>query len=522
MNERTRQGQKLLKTKQLLETTLNSLQEAVFVVDPDERIIVLCNAAVASVFGYTPDELLGRSTEILHVDRASYERFSQLGAPILNRNEPFHIEYEMKRKDGAIIYTETTVTAISEESGWSTGVVSVIRDITARKEAEVALERQARRLEIVHQIDTAVLSADSPHDIAQTALVQIRQLLNCWRASLAVYNDDSEQPQLLAVSAEEESSIMPGEVVPSDQLWDATTLRRGEIYIEKDLTAMEGRSSLLRRLVDAGLQSYASVPLIVHGDLIGALNLAYDHRSGVDILDREVAREIANQLAIAIHQARLRKQLHALAGYLQEAREEERTRLARDIHDDLGQALTALKFDISRLQRALPEDASDLHKQAAQMSDSVESAIWLVRRVSSDLRPGILDDLGLAVAIEWHVNEFSRRTGIACTTDLHIGESVLPEKLSTALFRIYQEALTNVARHAQASRVHVSLHEHADAVVLTVRDNGTGITERHISNPDSLGLRGMRERARPWNGRITFEREPDAGTTVTVRIPNEF
>jgi PAS domain S-box-containing protein len=213
------------------------------------------------------------------------------------------------------------------------------------------------------------------------------------------------------------------------------------------------------------------------------------------------------------------EQLRNLADHLQSVREQERTSIARKIHDELGQALTALKMDISWLGKKLPNDQESLIKKAKSISTLTDMTIKTVKRITAELRPGLLDDLGLVAAIEWQVEEFQNRTGLTCKSVIDREGIAVDEKRSTTIFRILQEALTNVARHAQATRVTVSLKEKNGGLYLLVRDNGKGITKEQISDPQSFGLMGMRERVRMWGGEVKFSGRPGKGTTVVVRMP---
>jgi len=272
-----------------------------------------------------------------------------------------------------------------------------------------------------------------------------------------------------------------------------------------------------------GTEQGIVTPLQVGDETHGVLAVT---GAGLTEADVPAVTAFANQAAIAIENARLleqvqaaREQLRDLAGYLQDAREEERAEIAREIHDEFGQALSALNMDLSWLSKRLPADQPHLAEKTSAMSDLIDSAIQTVRRVATELRPGLLDDLGLAAAMEWQAEEFAERTGIGC--DLYLGdeEIVLDRDLATAIFRIFQETLTNVARHAQATEVRVELEDKPGELVLIIRDNGKGITESQVSHPRSLGLMGMRERARSWGGEVAFQGVPGQGTTVTVRIP---
>ena len=212
-------------------------------------------------------------------------------------------------------------------------------------------------------------------------------------------------------------------------------------------------------------------------------------------------------------------QLRALAARLISVREEERTRIAREIHDELGQALTGLKLDVTWLARRLSGDQHVLVEKAESMCRLIDSTVQLVRKLSTGLRPQILDEMGLGAAICWQAAEFQKRVGIRCRLKLP-DEQIAPDKeLSTAVFRIFQEVLTNVARHAGASSVDVDLSISGDKLILTVADDGIGISEEQIRSHNSLGLLGMRERAQVFGGEIIIRGEAGRGTTVSVSIP---
>jgi signal transduction histidine kinase len=212
------------------------------------------------------------------------------------------------------------------------------------------------------------------------------------------------------------------------------------------------------------------------------------------------------------------EQLRALAARMQTAREEERARVAREIHDELGQALTAIKIDLTALlPNALADPGPNLQRQQT-IFRLLDEAIHCIRRIATDLRPGVLDDLGLVAAIEWAVEEFQTRTGVESYVNLPDGDLALDAQSATALFRILQEALTNVARHARATRVTVRLAQEDGTLSLEVRDNGGGLREEQLAGR-SLGILGMRERAILLGGEFSIGSTLENGTTVTVRIP---
>jgi PAS domain S-box-containing protein len=219
-----------------------------------------------------------------------------------------------------------------------------------------------------------------------------------------------------------------------------------------------------------------------------------------------------------------RQQLRALTLHMQSVREEESKRIAREIHDELGSALTGLKWDMELMEQTLQE-LGDL-KLRRTLEKAIQSSISLidettntVRRISSELRPGVLDDLGLVEAIEWQMQQFQSRTAIQCHCDSSALLRDLSGQQSTVIFRIFQEILTNVLRHAQATCININLKEEEGEVILRVEDNGLGITESEQANPRSLGLLGMRERAYSVGGQVYISGEKSKGTTVIVRIP---
>ena len=213
------------------------------------------------------------------------------------------------------------------------------------------------------------------------------------------------------------------------------------------------------------------------------------------------------------------EQLRALSVYLQYVREDERIRISRQVHDELGQSLTGLKMDLYWLANRLPKKYRSVHEKTRAMSAHIDETIQTVRRIATELRPGILDDLGLVAAIEWQAQEFQKRTGIECVVTSDLKEAILDQDLNTAFFRIFQETLTNIIRHAQASHVEVHLQQEESTLVLEVKDNGRGISEAELNDTRSIGVLGMRERAALLQGELQITGVPGQGTTVTVRIP---
>jgi signal transduction histidine kinase len=237
--------------------------------------------------------------------------------------------------------------------------------------------------------------------------------------------------------------------------------------------------------------------------------------SSIDIEDRKQAEEALR---------RSEHQLQALIDRLNTAREDEAKRIAREIHDDLGQKLTGLKMDLLRAERKIEElECSqpinallDTIVSATELADSITTS---VQEIAANLRPSMLDKLGLGATLHYECRRFQERTGVLCELHLPETEPNLSAEASTALFRIFQECLTNVARHAGATKVEAELKEETSFAVLSLSDNGKGITEADLANPQSLGLLGIKERVALLGGTVVYQSDPNQGTMVTVQVP---
>ncbi len=237
------------------------------------------------------------------------------------------------------------------------------------------------------------------------------------------------------------------------------------------------------------------------------------HRALREARERAERKHAEEQLRLS-HQ-----QLRALSMHLQDVREEERMRIAREVHDELGQALTGLKLQLTWLSGRIPPKPRRLAERARLIGDRIDETIQAVRRIATELRPAVLDSAGLSAALEWQAHEFEQQTGRRCRVTSSVRETIWDQDLNTAFFRIFQETLTNVIRHSNATQVEVRLSETRSHYALEVRDNGRGISEREIHNTKSIGLLGMRERAALLGGEVRFHGQPGQGTTVTVRLP---
>jgi signal transduction histidine kinase len=418
-----------------------------------------------------------------------------------------------------------------------------------RKQAEEALRKRNLDLELLNRAAHTFSSTLDLDQVLATALEEIRNFLGV--AACSVWLVDDEKGDLVCRQASGPGNdvvrgwhLAPGEGIVG---W---VVGQGESLVVPDARADRRHFPGVEREIGFELRSILCVPLRANQDVVGA----------IQVLDKEVGRfaqadlvliePLAATAAAAIENARLyeavrrelaerkraeeererlleqvragQEQLRNLAGYLQAAREAERTLIAREIHDEFGQTLTALKMDLAWLARQLPgDDQPRLADKLKAMSSLLDTTLETVRRVAAQLRPGLLDDLGLVEALQWQAQEFSEHTAIKCELRLGEAEIRLGRDLDTAIFRIVQEALTNVARHAGATQVRLEMEATPDGWLLTIQDNGRGITDGQLADPKSLGLIGMRERARVWGGDITFHGVPGQGTTVSVYVPKQ-
>jgi PAS domain S-box-containing protein len=288
-------------------------------------------------------------------------------------------------------------------------------------------------------------------------------------------------------------------------------------------------------VINEDVRSIICTPILDSADeVLGYFDIRNKQDSGgFTISDQEMLMALAPAASIAIqnalaYQQRLAtvaelkessRQLQALAANLELAREEERTYIARELHDQLGQALTAMKYDLAWLTDQLGQKDATLTKKTKAITMQMDRMIKTVRRIATELRPGMLDDLGLGASIDWQARDFEKRTGIVCAVSVCAEDLPLARAQSLAVFRIFQEALTNIERHASAKHIEVELASTPETLSLQVHDDGRGIRTQEITGLRSLGLLGMRERATQLGGTFDIQGVPGDGTIVRVSIP---
>jgi len=456
----------------------------IFIKDLEGRYLQ-ANRQFETVARLSHQELVGKTDDhVFPPDQA--HAYRENDRQVLETDAPMWFEESALHDDG--LHTSIVVKfPLRNAEGRCYALCGIATDITDRKRADETRQRLAKdRLLLLESTGEGIYGIDNAGRCT---------FINSAAARMLGYQPD----ELLGKDIHEcihylfpDRSLYPR---ASCHIHETLTSGTGckiahEVYWRKDGTAFP--------------VEYSAFPVIEQKQITGAVVVF------LDITERKRAEQ---QLTLS------HEQLRNLSARLELVREEERIRIAREIHDELGQELTGMKLELSSLSDHLQAAGPQQRQKLQSIAMLVDAAIQSVQRIATELRPVVLDQLGLIPAIEWQTHEFQTRTGIPCTLDIYLRTVVLSHAGSNAMFRIFQEILTNVARHSQATAVAITLQEQAGSLVLEVRDNGRGVTESELSNPHSLGLVGMRERALLLGGETILTGSPHGGTTVKVRIP---
>ena len=438
---------------------------------------------IEALTGYSPASFLDDSS--LWVSRLHpHDRERTLkGFEMLLYDGTLALEYRWQARSGEYRWFRDEAVLIRRSDGTPHEIVGLWTDITARRQASEMIRRQA---DIINQIQEAVISIDLDGHVTS-------------------WNRGAEK--MLGFSVEEALGKHISFIYPEE---DRGFLEREVISPVK---AKGTHQVEVRKKTKFGALGFVQMSLtLLRDDTDSPIGII---KYSVDITDRKRAQEaLLNS----------RNQLAALAVRLESVREEERTRIALEVHDVLGQALTGLKLDVAWAHKRIAESNEPAQHAAvlarlASAQELLDSTIQSVRDIATTLRPGVLDEIGLEAAVEWQAREFQHRTGIVCDTIIRPRNMALSPEQSTALFRILQEVLTNVVRHAQATNVNIRLEQSGEQVSLQVRDDGRGITGVEHSGPKAFGLLGMRLRAQQQGGSFDIQGTSGTGTMVTVSIP---
>ena len=485
--QRARQRKALHEAERRYQILFDGAPVGLFRVDRAGTILD-ANPALLEMLGYPNRETLF-AIKTMNLFAEPTERYALLNA--LRRSGIVRLfQAQFHRRDGTIIWAELNARMIWGESGDVALYEGSLEDITARKEAERSLrESEARKGAILNSALDAVVTFN-----------HLGQIMEFNPAAEKIFGRRRDE-----VLGKE----LPGLMIPQS-VWEKH--RRGlERHLATGQSAVLGKRFELTALRADGKEfpielTLTKVALDGPPVFTGFIR---------DITERKRAEERLRDS---------REQLRALAAHLQSVREEERSRIAREVHDELGQALTSLKLDLAWLDKRnaesqSTEDIAQIQEKLKELPGQVDAIIATVRQIAAELRPPVLDALGLEAAIEWQTQDFEKRTGINCRFHSSLRHTDLDPDRATAVFRIFQETLTNIVRHAEATQVNVQLREEGDKLILEVQDNGRGMNGRGLSDSGSLGLLGMRERATMLDGEVNIIGRQGKGTTVGVRIP---
>jgi PAS domain S-box-containing protein len=487
ITERKRAEEALQRNEVLFRAIVEDQTEMIVRWKPDgTRTFV--NQAYCRVFGGSPEDFIG--TTFYPQVAEKYREGIRVKVRSLTPESPLATEiHESALVNGEIRLQEWTDRGIFDEEGHLLELQSTGRDITERKRAEEALRESERRLsDTLTNIEMIAVMADMNGNITFCNDYLLR--LTDWKREEAIGRNWYE----MFLPEDEKSKV--SEILLAVE-------PTGEVLIHME-NAIKTRSGE-RRLV-----KWTNTTLRgLNGNVIGVAAL------GDDITERKKAEE---QLRASSDQ------LRALSERLRSAKEEEGVRIARELHDELGSGLTSLKWSLLGLAKFYSGDQSREGQSSAQvkieeMVGLVDATVNTVRRISSELRPSVLDDLGLVPAIEWHAQQFQEQTGIVCSFDSSVENVELNREQATTVFRVFQEAMTNILRHSRATKVNILIEEEEGEFVLEITDNGRGITENDKLGIHSLGLLGMRERANSVGARLDIDGIPGKGTKVVVRLP---
>jgi len=477
VTEERRAQRALGESEQKYRSLFEGSMEAISIVTPDGAILD-ANKAWLDLYGCTREELAGINVRDLYVKPEDRRAFLEAMA----RNGFVKGETWQRKLDGSVMLCERSVTPWKDRNGHAVAFQAILRDITGQRRMAQALKDSEEKYRSLFEQSREAISFVRPDGAVIDANQAWLDLYGYHKEELSSLNI----AQLYAELSERDEFLrrMAADGFVRDEIW----FRRRDgsfVLCERSATAWKDE----------------------HGDTVAFQAFVRDITE-----QRRMERELQAQA----------EQLRLLARRVQSAREDERTGIARELHDRIGQELTALKLDLAGIQDRSNKGRGPGSEELLEIGRLVDQAAADVRQISSELRPGVLDDVGLAGAIEWHVSELQRRTTIVFDLSLAEREVKLDDERRTALYRVFQELITNVVRHAAARTVRIGLERRDDhAVVLTVSDDGQGMDVGRADEPASLGIVGMRERLQPFGGSLSYESSPDGGTTAIAVMPAE-
>ncbi|MFT3749659.1 MAG: PAS domain S-box protein [Agriterribacter sp.] len=482
---------------------MDNIRDAVISTDKD-LCIVSWNDKAEKIFGWKEEEVRGKP--ILSVVKPGYKDEGR--AAIIKRVKSTGIwdgEINLEKKDGQKITTSLSWSAIWAPNGRIRGSITIARDVTPRKQLEEQLKRfnaklgkqvEERKSEIKHVVERLVSSEKKYKQLFENNPLSMMML---------------SYPELNIIDVNEAAILQYGftkEMFLKKNIKDIQVkeeLLDFKDYIKEDVAGYQEAGVWKHHKID---ETIISVEIFVHSMIIDGLKTKL-----------VLAHDITQKVEAEKKQTEYLEQIRMLTGYLQEVRETERKNIAREIHDELGQQLTVLKMEIAWIIKKLDKNEKNVEVKLTELLDTIDGTMTAVRRICAELRPTVLDDIGLEAAMEWHIKQFQQATGIkvkliSVSEDFHISSDI-----KTALFRIFQESLTNIARHANASTVQVDLSKENELITLMIADNGRGFDMAIADQKRTLGILGMKERSLALGGEYNINSKPGKGTTIWVSIP---
>ena len=465
---------------------VESAMDAIVTIDESQRVVQF-NAAAERVFRWPRAAVVGQPLEMLIPQRfrgAHHAHVARFGeTSVTSRGMGQQSVLRGLRADGSEFPIEASISQHVE--GGHRLFTVILRDVTERVDRDALLARSEARLR-------GVL------DSAMDSIITV---------------DERQHVVLFNAAAEEVFGCPRDEAIGAPLDWfipERFRERHRELMRSFGASGATSRRMGHARVVAGLRRNGEEFPIEA-----SISQLVEDGQHYYTVILRDVTARVRAEEALR----KSRDEIQSLALAASTAREQEKSRIARELHDELGQALTALKIDVGWLREHLGEPPLEVALKIDAMQSLLDGTVAAARRISADLRPLMLDDLGLTAAAEWLVHNFTHRTGIACELEVGRGELDLPDPYATTVFRVLQECLTNVAKHADAGKVNVRLARSADEVFLTVQDDGLGFSPDAPLKPGSFGLIGLRERTYLVGGEVAIESAPERGTKVALRVP---
>jgi len=463
-----------------------SAMDPIVTVDAQQRIIAF-NAAAETAFGWSRGEAVGCSLDILIPERfrdrhrAHVAQFARTGTT--SRRMGAQAILVGLRRNGEEFPIEASISQYMDHDGRRLTVI--LRDVTARVRAQSLLAASEARMR-------GIL------DSAMDAIITVDE-----RQNVVLFNRAAES--MFRSTRAEAIGAPLATFIPERFRWAHGAHVQG-------FGAGEAAS---RRMADARI-----VTGVRRDGEEFPIDAAISHlRDGERVFYTVILRDVSAREKALADLRQSQRELLELSAASEATREQEKSRIARELHDELGQALTMMRMDVAWCQANLAGAVPNAAAKLDRMEKLLKSTVAATRRIASDLRPLMLDDLGLVPALEWLVQNMSQRAGVACDLSLDDPAIALPPTHSTAVFRIVQEALTNIAKHAQASHAEVVLRRRGGVLEITIHDDGVGFATDEPRKPESFGLLGLRERISLLRGTASIASAPGAGTTIVVTLP---